>query len=154
MGAIKLSESNFNGSVLDFQKAISYAPQDDMANLGLGISFQGMGEVDEARNWMLAALNHNPVNEMAIFSLVRLSNETTNYEGCESSLKSYLSVRPDQPDMAFTLAGILYKTRKLDEAKSLCESILKAEPTHEKVRDLYDLLLTEIKSTPKNTKTA
>lgn len=153
LGAVKLSESNYNGSILDFQKAISYAPQDDMAHLGLGLSFQGLGENDEARSWMISALKNNPVNEMGVYSLIRLSNMTDNFSGCIDVLERYLRVKPQNPDMAFTLAGILYKTGNLERTKLVCESILSSAPMHEKARELYDLVLSDLKnSKPKNKK--
>lgn len=146
LGAVKLGESNYNGSILDFQKAISYAPQDDMANLGLGLSFQGLGEPDEARNWMVSALKSNPTNEMALFSLVRLSNETEVFEGCELALKKYLSLNPSHPDMSYTLAGVLYRQGKFNEAMLLCEDVLKQIPTHEQFHALYEMILDETKA--------
>ena len=153
-GAMHLSESNYNGSVLAFQKAISYAPQDDMANLGLGLSFQGLGEKVEARKWILSALECNPANELAVFSLVRISNETGDFEGCEETLNLYLKLKPNQPDMQFTLAGILFKLKKFTRSKMVCESILKAEPMHDKARDLYDLVLGELEAKKQNVKSA
>lgn len=153
LGAVNLSESNFNASIINFQKAISYAPQDDMANLGLGLSFQGLAEHSEARTWIVRSLDLNAGNEMGVYSLVRLSNETGVYTGCVKALETFLEIKPDQSDMAYALAGVLFKEKMYKKAKKTCEGLLKVDAIHEKVSDLYRLILEAMEVTIKpNTK--
>jgi tetratricopeptide (TPR) repeat protein len=48
LGTVGLVKQSHDIAVLHFQKAVSLAPDDEMANLGLGLAFQGMDEMEEA----------------------------------------------------------------------------------------------------------
>lgn len=143
-GVVLLGEQNFNGAVINFQKAVSYSPDDDMAHIGLGLAFQGLGENEEARNWLLSGLRVGPTNQMAIYSLVKLSNETGNYKGCVESLETFIELSPASYEMVYTLAGILFKMKKFEKARKYCESALNTPIDQEKVRDLHEMILARL----------
>jgi len=128
LGTVGLTKNAFDVSVLHFQKAVSLAPDDEMANLGLGLAFEGLGENDEASHWMVKSLECNPNNTAAIFSLVKLSYKRDRFSEVESALRQYVTSHPTDHNMKYTLAGILFKTGSATETASLMKDILARDP--------------------------
>ena len=53
LGTISLTKENFDVAIIHFQKAVALAPSDEMANLGLGMAFQGLEELEQATKWIV-----------------------------------------------------------------------------------------------------
>lgn len=136
LGTVALQEHNYHIAVPQFQKAVSLAPSDDMASLGLGLAFEGMTEIQESYNWTLRACTLNSENTVAIFNLVKLSYELDAYPDAEKILSKYVSLHPNDVNMAFTLGGIQFKLGKLVEAVKQMEAILVLDPTNERAQGL------------------
>lgn len=128
LGTLGLMKSSFDISVLHFQKAVSLAPDDEMANFGLGLAFQGMNEHKEASRWIIKALNINPENHAALYSLVRLAYEGNLFDEAEKALRRYLGIHPNDYNFIFTLGGIQYKRGYHADCLKLMQSILEADP--------------------------
>src|SRR5690606_33292955 len=79
LGTVALVKQSHDLAVLNFQKAVSLAPEDEMANLGLGIAFQGLGELGEAHKWVTKSISINPYSTVAIYTLVRLAYERDSF---------------------------------------------------------------------------
>jgi tetratricopeptide (TPR) repeat protein len=136
LGTVGLTKQIYDISVLHFQKAVSLAPEDEMANLGLGLSFQGMGENNEACRWVIKALECNPDNTVAIFTLVQLCQERNKYTEAEDALTHYTERHPQDHNMVYTLAGIKHKIGKNAEAEVLINSIIKIDPYDDRAQAL------------------
>ncbi|MEY4632019.1 MAG: hypothetical protein RIQ81_2139 [Pseudomonadota bacterium] len=143
LGTVALLKNSYDLAVINFQKAISLSPEDEMANLGLGLAFHGMGELKEAANWMLKSLELNPENTAAIFSLVKVSYERNEFNELEAVLNRYLDRHPLDWNMLFTLAGAYYRNNKAGEAMEALQKILQANPQDERALEL----VAEISST-------
>ena len=87
LGTVGLLNQSFDIAVLHFQKAIGLSPDDEMANLGLGLSFEGMEEYAESMKWVKQALILNPENPAALYSLVKASYLTEKYEDADKFLE-------------------------------------------------------------------
>ena len=83
LGTIALQTKSYNVAVPQFQKAVSLAPNDDMASLGLGLAFEGLGEIAEALRWTARACNLNIENTVAIFNLVKLAYDNDAFTEAE-----------------------------------------------------------------------
>lgn len=136
LGTVGLVKGNHDIAVLHFQKAVTLAPEDEMASLGLGLSFQGMGESKEGIKWVAKALELNPENSAALYTLVRLSYDTNHYAHAERCLSNYLRLHPEDLNMKYSYAGILFKTRQFDAAKSVCQGIIKSDPLDSRAHSL------------------
>ena len=90
-----------------------------MACLGLGLSFQGLGEDTEAIKWVIKSLELEIENTAGLYSLVKLSHELESYQEAELYLSRYLERHPLHRDFGYTLAGIYFQQEKYDEAKGL-----------------------------------
>jgi tetratricopeptide (TPR) repeat protein len=128
LGTVGLMKSSHDIAVLHFQKAVSLAPDDEMANLGLGLAFQGMNELREACRWINKALSINPENTAGLYSLVRISHESENYAEAEKAIRRYLQIHPNDYNFIYTLGGILYKMGRFSECQTLMKQILDADP--------------------------
>lgn len=128
LGTVALQEKQYNVAVPHFHKAVGLAPKDDMANLGLGLAFEGLAEPQEARNWTLRACQLNPENRPALYHLVKLSHEMEDYEATIAVIEKYLSLHPYDVHMIYTLGGLKYKIGNVDESLRLMRDILRIDP--------------------------
>lgn len=136
LGTIALQRNNYNIAVPQFQKAVSLAPNDDMASLGLGLAFEGLNELKEALSWTVRACHLKADNTVAIFNLVKLSFETDEYTEAERVLIRYLGIHPHDVNMIYTLGSIAFKTGKPDIALQLMENILSLDPMNSRAHSL------------------
>lgn len=136
LGTISLTKANYDIGVIHFQRAISLAPNDEMANLGLGLSFHGLDELKEAQKWVCKALEINPENTAAIYTLVKIAGEREVYDDLEIVLSNYLNLHPHDQSMAYTLAGILYKTNKFEDVIECLKATLSTNPMDARAQSL------------------
>jgi tetratricopeptide (TPR) repeat protein len=128
LGTIALQTKSYNVAVPQFQKAVSLAPSDDMASLGLGLAFEGLGEAAEAIRWTTRACNLNIENTVAIFNLVKLAYDHERFEEAQDVLGRYVGLHPHDVNMLFTLGGVAHKTGRNDLAVRLMDDILRLDP--------------------------
>jgi glycosyltransferase involved in cell wall biosynthesis len=128
LGTVALQAKQYNVAVPHFHKAIALAPKDDMANLGLGLAFEGLGEPEQSLKWTIRSCELNPENKAALYHLVKLSYEIDNYEDAIRSVERYVHAHPYDVHMIYTLGGLLYKCDQIPGAVALMESILRIDP--------------------------
>ena len=136
LGTVSLTRGTYDTAVLHFQKAVSLAPDDEMANLGLGLGFQGMGELNEASRWVLKSLECNPENTAALFTLVQIAGERGKFNEVQQALATYLGLHPHDHNMLYTLAVIKFKVGDNQSAKSLVDRIVSIDPYNERAQAL------------------
>jgi glycosyltransferase involved in cell wall biosynthesis/cytochrome c-type biogenesis protein CcmH/NrfG len=136
LGTISLTKSNHDSAILSFQKAVALAPEDDMANLGLGMAFQGLGEQNEANRWAVRALNLNPTNLVAVFTLVQIAHARNQFAEVEAALARYLKALPDDTNIQYTYAAILMKVGKLEDSLRVAEAIVAKDAGDERATAL------------------
>lgn len=136
LGTVALQQQNYNVAVPQFQKAVGLSPRDDMASLGLGLAFEGLAELEEARRWTARACKLNIENTVAIFNLVKLAYDTEVFEEAEEVVSRYVGLHPHDINMVFTLGGIAFRAGKLEEATKLMENILLLDPMNSRAHSL------------------
>ena len=138
LGTLSLIKEHFGVAVPHFQKAVGLAPSDEMASLGLGLAFEGLGELREALRWIAKSIELNDENMPAIFSLVKVSHKLDRYEAAEQVLRSYVARHPHDANILFTLGGIYFKQGKVAATIEMMERILKANPADSRAAVLLD----------------
>lgn len=128
LGTVGLMKGSNDVAVLHLQKAVSLAPDDEMANFGLGLAFQGMGEQKEASRWINKALAINPENTAAIFSIVRIAHESSSYDDAIKAIERYLKVNPNDYNFIYTLGGLYFKIGQYETTARLMKQILEIDP--------------------------
>ena len=144
LGTIGLMKNSNDIAVLHFQKAISLAPDDEMANLGLGLAFQGLDEKKEALRWVTKSLEINYENTAALFSLIKLANELEEFQDAERILKKYLDAHPNDYNFIYTLAGIYFKQNRFDEVVDMMKKIVEVDPKDQKAAALLKQAETQL----------
>jgi glycosyltransferase involved in cell wall biosynthesis len=138
LGTVAILRNAPDVAILQFQKAVSLAPEDEMANLGLAMGFQGIRESAEALKWAVKAITINPENQIALFTLVQLAYESGNYKTAETACRQYLARRPGDHNIMFSLAGALHMQALHDEALAVAEEILATDPRNEMAQTLHN----------------
>lgn len=132
LGTLGVIRNSFDVAVLHFQRAFTLSPEDEMANLGLGLAFQGMKEYKEATRWVVKALDINNENDAALFTLVQLVYQTEQFHIAEKYLRLFIERKPEDSNMKFTLGGILYRMGRLDEVSEMMNEILAKDSQNER----------------------
>ena len=112
------------------------SPKDEMATLGLGLAFQGLGEAKEAMNWVMKSLEIVPDNKSALYTAVQIDYELEDYTQSTEALERYLQDHPKDHGFAYTLAGLYFSMGKTDLARSRTNAILAEDPQDEKALEL------------------
>jgi glycosyltransferase involved in cell wall biosynthesis/Flp pilus assembly protein TadD len=128
LGTIALTKSSHDVAVIHFQRAVSVGLNDEMAYLGLGLAFEGLGELSEANKWVVSSLKLNPLNTAALFTLVKIAYARTNYDEARVALCNYITRKPHDTNMLFALAGIEYKAGNAVQAEQITRQILATDP--------------------------
>lgn len=149
LGTVGLMKNSNDIAVLNFQKAVNLAPDDEMANLGLGLAFQGMNELREANRWIIKALSINPENTAALYSIVRIAHESSTYAEAERAIRRYLAIHPNDYNFIYTLGGILYKIGNYADCLDLMKQILAADPRDKRAAALAKQASSEIEQKSK-----
>ena len=136
LGTVALTRSSFDGAVIHFQKAVGLAPNDEMGSFGLGLAFQGLGEVNEANKWIASACRLNPVNAPAVFSLVKLAFDRNSFDDARDALCRYIAQRPQDLNMIFSLAGVEFRTGNSTAAEMLLTQMLSIDPNDARAHQL------------------
>ena len=107
-----------------------------MANLGLGLAFQGMNELAEASRWVMKSLEFNPENTAAIFTLVQIAGDRGKFTEVQQALATYVGLHPHDHNMLYTLAVIKFKVGDAAAAKSVVDRIVSIDPYNERAQAL------------------
>jgi tetratricopeptide (TPR) repeat protein len=131
VGSIALQGNEYNLAVPQFQKAVQLAPKDDMASLGLGMSFDGLKEKNQALKWIFRACNLNIKNTLAIYQLTKISYDSNEFKELEEVVERYLQEVPGDLNIMYTHAGLLYKQNRIFESLEILEKMLAKDTQNE-----------------------
>lgn len=146
LGTVSLQRRQYNLAVPHFQKAVSLAPNDHLANLGLALAFEGLGELTQAVHWASRSCSLNIEDTASIFTLVRLAHELCEFTEAERALSKYVSLHPHDVNMTFALGGVAFQQGKLDMATQLMETILMLDPMNTRAHGLLAQIQRKIDS--------
>jgi tetratricopeptide (TPR) repeat protein len=105
-----------------------------------------VGNAESAYDCFVESLQHEPYHLVTILQLVEASYYLKRFDDLERVLRIYSNAKPQDVEMKFCLAGACFKLNKLEEAKALCEQVLKIKPNHVgamQVNQEIDRLFTE-----------
>ena len=101
----------------------------------IGLSFQGLGELEEAFKWVSFALEINCENKSALFCLVSLASTESQYENVCGFIELFEKNDKDS-DIQYSLAGMYFKLNDYTNSKKLLDQILLRDPYYEKAKTL------------------
>ena len=95
---------------------------------------QGLGEQNEASRWVVKALEINPENTAALYTLVQIANERGKFGEVRAALERYTDLHPHDHNMLYTLAAIKHKGGDHKAAKACVERIISVDPYNERAQ--------------------
>jgi tetratricopeptide (TPR) repeat protein len=107
-----------------------------MANLGLGLAFQGLREFKEAMKWVEKSLELSPDNKSALYTAVQIGHDMGDYTQTSKVLENYLGIHPTDLNFGYTLAGIYFSQGDQAKAAKITDSILAVDPQHQLANEL------------------
>jgi tetratricopeptide (TPR) repeat protein/glycosyltransferase involved in cell wall biosynthesis len=128
LGLLEVQLNKTNEAIKRFLNITQKYPDSDKAFSGLGIAYSNNNNIPEAMNAFTQALKLNITNKIAMHSLLDLSYQRSEFHQIEISMKRYLESYPDNTDILFGLAGILYKAKRFEEAHNTLSLLLKINP--------------------------
>ncbi len=140
LGVLNLNQGNCDLAIINFQKAVTYAPQDDMACLGLGLAFQGISEFKEAGKWMERCLDLNPINSTGLYSIVKLAHEQKDFALAIPALERYLKLKPADLAVQYSLAGAYFASLDFSQCEQVLNAILAVDINHPQAKELKKTL--------------
>ena len=127
-------------TALDLYRQAASLEAGDKSLCGMALIELELGRQDEAFNHFTQALDKNPENMVALFSLVRLGHGTNRLDEVIPYLENYLAIDPLKHEIRYALAGCLVSTGKEDEAKIHLTRILDNDPANTCAAELKEFL--------------
>ena len=84
------------------------------------------------------ALIINIENNAAMSNLLELSYQENRFDQIELAMNRYLEIYPANTNILLGLAGIQYKTKRMDGARNTLSSLLALNPNHEDANKMLD----------------
>lgn len=138
--AVHLAEENHAEARRYFERVLAIEPNDTKALSGLGMCLVNIGQREEAYDHFVRALSQEPLEMVAILQLLECSYSLERYNDVERIIRQFLGGAPDHFDMRYCLAGVLWRQKKIGEAREVVDALLKENPSHQGALELWDAL--------------
>jgi tetratricopeptide (TPR) repeat protein len=115
----------------NLKKVIELDPENEAANLNLGLLLAEQRRMDEAERALRTVLNANPDNNpVAAKNLSIIVAQRGDLAGAVEYATMAYKARPDAPDYGYTLAYYQVQNGQKDEAKKTLQQIIKSNPEY------------------------
>jgi tetratricopeptide (TPR) repeat protein len=135
LATIAVQRGDLDSAMSLYGKAPDIEPSDKSLS-GIGLILMEIGEQAEAYDHFIKALERNPENMVALFSLIRLGHELERVDQVVPHLKNCLEADPAKAEVRYALAGCLVCLDRKQEASEELEIILEANPDNTAAREL------------------
>lgn len=113
------------------KEVIEFDPDNEAANLNLGLLLAEQGRMDEAEKALKAALEANPENQpVAAKNLSVIVAQRGDLAGAVKYAEMACKARPEAPDYGYTLAYYQMQMGQKAKAKETLEKIIKEHPEY------------------------
>jgi tetratricopeptide (TPR) repeat protein len=140
LGVVCLLEENLTNAGLYFGKALKAEKEDPKALCGLAMLRNMEGKARDAHDLFAQALVNAPENLTALFELVKCAYGLELFDEAERHLRNYLRYHPADMKILFSLAGVLIKMDKRNEALEKIETILLFDPKFEGAWEMQQMI--------------
>ncbi len=139
-GAVLLAQSKAAEASLVFDKGLKLDPNDPKLLAGRGMCDLMLQKPTTAIGYFERALSFAPDYLVALHQLLECSYGLCRYDSALASLHKYLSLKPEDTDIRFCLAGCLFKSGQPLQAEIQLDAILAREPGHVGARELRNII--------------
>jgi Tfp pilus assembly protein PilF len=146
IGVQKLMAGKYSEAAISFTKALRSDPDNAKALCGLGMARNGQGHKNAGYGYFVKALKADPENITALNELFRAAYDSGKYTDAIACARKYLMYHPADLDMLFSLAGVLFKMDKGNEALEQLDTILVFDPEFEGAWEMRQLIGNELQA--------
>ncbi len=130
LGVVSMNQGQLADSEGFFRRALMVDATDTRSDIGVAAIQAQTGRKKEASFRLLAILEKEPSNLIALRQYLQLAYEMLEFNQLERVLKNYLLNDSQNADMNFCLAGCFYKQGRIKDASEVIAKILKTNPAH------------------------
>jgi len=123
-----------------FYRKAANVEASDKSLSGMALIEMERGEHEAAFSHFAQALEHNPENMVALYSIIRLGHALGRVDEVVSHLEDYLAIDPLKHEIRYSLAGCLITAGRAEEAMAQLERILEQEPAYARAIELKEHL--------------
>jgi tetratricopeptide (TPR) repeat protein len=142
-GAILLAASRNDEARGYFERAWSIDPKDARVLCGLGICEMRQERAITAYRYFVDALAVSPESQVAILQLIPCAYALNKFDDLEQALRRFLANNPGDIDMSYCLAGLMYKSGRMEEAAEISQRILQSDGSNARATELLALISKE-----------
>jgi glycosyltransferase involved in cell wall biosynthesis/Tfp pilus assembly protein PilF len=142
-GAILLAASRNDEARGYFERAWSIDPKDARVLCGLGICEMRQERAITAYRYFVDALAVSPESQVAILQLIPCAYALNKFDDLEQALRRFLANNPGDIDMSYCLAGLMYKSGRMEEAAEISQRILQSDGSNVRATELLALISKE-----------
>jgi len=138
--AIFLAENNAFMATKWFSDATFYEPNDARGWCGIGMCQVQMEKYEEAYQTFMHTLSLDSEQMVAILQLMECAYKLNKYDELAKILRSFVENHPDNIDMKYCYAGVLYKLNDILEVEKVLTEILAVNAEHLGAKQLFETI--------------
>lgn len=137
LATVAVQRGDLGDAEVMYRKAHKIEPSDKSLS-GIALIRLENGEKEEAYSLFTEAIQVNPENMVALFSLIRLGHELERIGEIIPHLESYLEIDPAKHEVRYSLAGCLACVGQQEAAEAQLEKILELDPENAAAKEMLD----------------
>ena len=141
MGTVQFEKGNMEKAATCFNQALEYVHSRAKALSGLGM-IEMESDIYSAEKFFSRSLDEDITCMASLYSLVQIACQKRRSATAIRYIEKYISARPLDLEMKYTLAGLHLDAGNFNESDRLCNEILAADPGHSNTQKLKKLVLT------------
>ncbi|NDG28259.1 MAG: hypothetical protein EB120_13925 [Proteobacteria bacterium] len=140
LGTLELQRKNPIKAQKYFTRAIEIHPKSSKGHCGLGMVDLEQGDYFSAGREFKCALDNDSQNLVALLQLIYLSDFSKNYDEAIHRSHQFLDRDPNNAEVRFQLAGLLFRKGQFLEAESEINKAVKFAPQEPRFKKLKEHL--------------
>ncbi|MCC6952638.1 MAG: tetratricopeptide repeat protein [Deltaproteobacteria bacterium] len=140
MGVAALTVKRYPAAIEGFEKALEIEPSDAASRTGLASAYWNSGRKELGLRQFEDVLRENPGHLPTLTVYVGACLELGRVAQLEDALVRYLDLNPESAEMAYCLAGCLYRQGKWFLASAAINQVAKLSPEFEGLEQLSGLI--------------
>lgn len=139
LATVAVQRGALDDAILMYEKAHKIEPTDKSLS-GIALIRMENGQQAEAFSMFIEALEINPENMVALFSLIRLAHELDRTAEIVPHLENYLEIDESKHEVRYSLAGCYVVLDQKDKAQEQLEKILEMSPDFEAASEMLETI--------------
>ncbi|MGE4232243.1 MAG: tetratricopeptide repeat protein [Bacteriovoracia bacterium] len=144
VGSLALQKNDLASAEKHFLKALELNPKNPKAKSGLGMAYLMKNETSLAYGLFVSSLKDDIDSLSTIYNLIKCAYDLERFDETIELLRSFLSLHPNNSNIKYSLAGLLYQKGDLSAALGELNLLLDMNPAHGGARELREVVSTRL----------